>query len=76
MFARALDAIQQGLQHGRNPRIAQMFGYEDATYTLAVEQLMQRYYRAAKSIYRLNTILLQNIWARIGPPRGWLMSPM
>ena len=26
-------------------RLAQSFGYEDATYTLAVEQLMQRYYR-------------------------------
>ena len=26
-------------------RLAQMFGYEDATYTLAVEQFMQRYYR-------------------------------
>ncbi len=26
-------------------KLAQMFGYEDATYTLAVEQFMQRYYR-------------------------------
>ena len=26
-------------------RLAKMFGYEDATYTLAVEQFMQRYYR-------------------------------
>jgi len=40
-------------------RIAQMFGYEDATYTLAVEQLMQRYYRTAMDISLLNEMLLQ-----------------
>jgi [protein-PII] uridylyltransferase len=28
-------------------KLAQSFGYEDGTYTLAVEQLMQRYYRTA-----------------------------
>jgi len=40
-------------------RIAKLFGYEDATYTLAVEQLMQRYYRTAMDISRLNEMLLQ-----------------
>ena len=35
---------------------------------LASEQLMQRYYRAAKAITRCNTILLQNLDARIAPP--------
>lgn len=40
-------------------RIAQLFGYEDATYTLAVEQLMQRYYRTAMDIALLNEMLLQ-----------------
>jgi [protein-PII] uridylyltransferase len=40
-------------------RIAQLFGYEDATYTLAVEQLMQRYYRTAMDISLLNEMLLQ-----------------
>lgn len=40
-------------------RIAELFGYEDATYTLAVEQLMQRYYRTAMDISRLNEMLLQ-----------------
>lgn len=40
-------------------RIAEMFGYEDAAYTLAVEQLMQRYYRTAMDISRLNEMLLQ-----------------
>jgi [protein-PII] uridylyltransferase len=40
-------------------RIAEIFGYEDASYTLAVEQLMQRYYRTAMDISRLNEMLLQ-----------------
>ena len=33
----------------------------------ASEQLMQRYYRAAKSIRQLNVILLQNLHARLFP---------
>jgi [protein-PII] uridylyltransferase len=40
-------------------RIAQMFGYEDATYTLAVEQFMQRYYRTVMDVSLLNEMLLQ-----------------
>ena len=40
-------------------KLAQMFGYEDATYTLAVEQFMQRYYRNAMEISLLNEMLLQ-----------------
>lgn len=40
-------------------RIAQLFGYEDASYTLGVEQLMQRYYRTVMDISRLNEMLLQ-----------------
>ncbi len=39
--------------------LAKMFGYEDATYTLAVEQLMQRYYRTAMDVSLLNEMLLQ-----------------
>ncbi len=39
-------------------RLAKMFGYEDATYTLAVEQLMQRYYRTAMDVSLLNEMLL------------------
>ena len=39
--------------------LAQMFGYEDATYTLAVEQFMQRYYRTAMDVSLLNEMLLQ-----------------
>ena len=40
-------------------RLAQQFGYEDATYTLAVEQFMQRYYRTVMDISLLNEMLLQ-----------------
>ncbi len=40
-------------------RLAEMLGYEDASYTLAVEQLMQRYYRTVMDLSRLNEMLLQ-----------------
>ena len=40
-------------------KLAHMLGYEDATFTLAVEQLMQRYYRTAMEVSRLNEMLLQ-----------------
>ena len=43
--------------HQKN--LAEMLGYEDATYTLAVEQLMQRYYRTVMELSRLNEMLLQ-----------------
>ncbi len=39
--------------------LAEMLGYEDATYTLAVEQLMQRYYRTVMDLSRINEMLLQ-----------------
>ncbi len=40
-------------------KLAAMLGYEDAAYTLAVEQLMQRYYRTVMQLSRLNEALLQ-----------------
>ncbi|MFQ6006353.1 MAG: [protein-PII] uridylyltransferase, partial [Woeseia sp.] len=40
-------------------RLAKLLGYEDAAYTLAVEQLMQRYYRTVMDLSRLNEMLLQ-----------------
>jgi [protein-PII] uridylyltransferase len=39
--------------------LARMFGYEDASYTLAVEQFMQKYYRTVMELSRLNEMLLQ-----------------
>jgi [protein-PII] uridylyltransferase len=40
-------------------KLAASFGYEDATYTLAVEQLMQRYYRTVMDVSLLNELLVQ-----------------
>ena len=40
-------------------RLAGTFGYEDASFTLAVEQLMQRYYRTVMDVSLLNELLLQ-----------------
>jgi [protein-PII] uridylyltransferase len=57
-------------------RLAVEMGIAPTANKRASEILMQRYYRAAKSIYRLNTILLQNIWARIGPPRDMKVVPI
>ena len=46
-------------------RLAEMLGYEDARYTLAVEQLMQRYYRTVMELSRLNEMLVQLFEAAI-----------
>jgi [protein-PII] uridylyltransferase len=40
-------------------KLAKAFGYEDASYTLAVEQLMQRYYRTVLDVSFLSELLLQ-----------------
>jgi len=40
-------------------RLATMLGYEDASYTLGVEQTIQRYYRTVMNLSRLNEMLLQ-----------------
>ncbi|MEL7447690.1 MAG: [protein-PII] uridylyltransferase [Pseudomonadota bacterium] len=40
-------------------RLAEMLGYVDATGSLAVEQLMQQYYRTVIRLSRLNEMLLQ-----------------
>jgi [protein-PII] uridylyltransferase len=39
--------------------LAELLGYEDASYTLGVEQLMQRYYRTVMELSRVNEMLLQ-----------------
>ncbi|HYJ42472.1 MAG TPA: nucleotidyltransferase domain-containing protein, partial [Steroidobacteraceae bacterium] len=54
-------------------KLAQSFGYEDASYTLAVEQFMQRYYRNVMDVMLLNELLLQlfreAILTETAPPR-------
>jgi [protein-PII] uridylyltransferase len=47
--------------------LAREMGLADAPHRRASEQLMQRYYRAAKSIRQINVILLQNLHARLFP---------
>jgi [protein-PII] uridylyltransferase len=46
-------------------RIAREFGYVPTAHRRASELLMQRYFRTAKAVTQLNTILLQNIGAEI-----------
>ena len=47
--------------------LAAQLGYTETADRRASEVLMQRYYRSAKVITQLNTILLQNLEARIAP---------
>jgi [protein-PII] uridylyltransferase len=47
--------------------LARDMGYSATAHRRAGEQLMQAYFRAAKAITQLNTILLQNIGAEIFP---------
>jgi [protein-PII] uridylyltransferase len=47
--------------------LARALGLADTAAKLASEQLMQRYYRAAKVVRQVNTILLQNLHARLYP---------
>lgn len=49
--------------------LAAQFGFEATEARRASEQLMQEYYRNAKAITGLNTILLQNIGAALYPHR-------
>ena len=57
-------------------RLARMFGYEDATYTLAVEQFMQRYYRTAMLVSWLNELLLQQFREEILADRDAPVLPL
>lgn len=56
--------------------LAREFGLHDRPHRLASEQLMQRYYRTAKAVFQLNTIVLQNLDARITPPRDKEYRPI
>ncbi|HEX6267451.1 MAG TPA: [protein-PII] uridylyltransferase, partial [Burkholderiales bacterium] len=47
--------------------LAAQFGDLDTPERRASEAMMQRYYRAAKTVTQLNTIVLQNIGARLLP---------
>ncbi|MFZ2853124.1 MAG: [protein-PII] uridylyltransferase [Rhodocyclaceae bacterium] len=48
--------------------LAEQLGFKATATRRASEQLMQEYYRTAKTVTQINTILLQNIGAAIFPP--------
>jgi [protein-PII] uridylyltransferase len=48
--------------------LAQQYGLADTPARRASEQLMQRFYTTAKAVQLLNTIILQNLRARVFPP--------
>ena len=56
--------------------LAAQFGVRDQAHRLASEQLMQRYYRAAKAVSQLNVILLQNLRALITPQHDRQYHPI
>lgn len=56
--------------------LAQQFGFAATEAKRASEQLMQRYYRNAKEITGLNTILLQNIGAALAPQSELIPQPI
>lgn len=57
-------------------KIAARFGYEDKPHSLAVEQLMQRYYRTAIRVTRLNEMLLQLFREAILTPGQHAATPI
>ncbi|MBI2752727.1 MAG: [protein-PII] uridylyltransferase [Betaproteobacteria bacterium] len=55
--------------------LAAQYGLRDGAVRRAGERLMQRYYRTAKAITQLNTILMQNFEALLAPrPHGALRT--
>ena len=57
-------------------KVAKLLGYEDASYTLAVEQLMQRYYRTVMELSRLNEMLWQLLEEAIFLNTDAVVTPM
>ncbi|HZE61993.1 MAG TPA: [protein-PII] uridylyltransferase [Burkholderiales bacterium] len=47
--------------------LAAQLGYKDSPHRRASEAMMQGYYQTAKGVTQLNTILLQNLEARLAP---------
>jgi [protein-PII] uridylyltransferase len=56
--------------------LAEQLGFEATPTRRVSEQLMKEYYRTAKTVTQLNTILLQNIGAAISPPREQAPQPI
>ncbi|MGH8736666.1 MAG: [protein-PII] uridylyltransferase, partial [Burkholderiales bacterium] len=56
--------------------LAAQLGDEETSTRRASEVMMQRYYRTAKSITQLNTILMQNLGARLFPKFEVELQPL
>jgi len=56
--------------------LAEQLGFQATPTRRASEQLMQEYYRTAKTIMQLNTILLQNMGAAIFPTPDQVPQPI
>ena len=56
--------------------LAEQYGFKSTDARRASEQLMQAYYRNAKAITLLNTILMQNIGAALSPESEQLPQPV
>ena len=56
--------------------LAKQMGYADSAHRRASEELMQRYYQTAKGVTQLNTILLQNLEARLAPEPAPAPQPL
>ena len=63
LAGRREDRIVFDLQNA----LAEQYGYVATPERRASEAMMQRYYRAAKTVTQINTILLQNLEARLLP---------
>ena len=57
-------------------RVARLLGFAPSATKRASEQLMQRYYRTAKAVTQLNTLLMQNMAAAIGPEPSRVAEPV
>jgi [protein-PII] uridylyltransferase len=57
-------------------QVARVMGFDTADARLASEQLMQRYYRTAKSVTQLSTLLIQNLEAELFPENAGQPEPI
>jgi [protein-PII] uridylyltransferase len=56
--------------------LATQMGFRDTVHRRASEHLMQYFYRTAKDVSQLNTIVLQNLGTQIFPPRSRATQPI
>jgi [protein-PII] uridylyltransferase len=57
-------------------QVARVMGFDTEDARLASEQLMQRYYRTAKSVTQLSTLLIQNLEAELFPENAGQPEPI